>query len=138
MKTKSSAGCMSFRPQINSDPKPTAARQASCLCSTGTHSGLFCLNQGHVHEMFAQEPYLLLIGAEHLTHNQVVRAVIPELSCTARKDSNLTYDDLMSVNQARQLNRNFFSTARWSFNLGRFRDIGCHRQTHTSKRLNPF
>ena len=56
--SKSSVGCMSFRPEIKSDPKPTAARQGSWLCSTGIHSGLFCLNQGYVHEMLAQEPYL--------------------------------------------------------------------------------
>ena len=37
---------------------PGAALRDSWLRSAGTHSRLFRLNQGHVHEMFAQEPCL--------------------------------------------------------------------------------
>jgi hypothetical protein len=40
--------------------------------------------------MFAQEPSLQLIGTENLAHNQVVCAVIAELICTTRQDSDLT------------------------------------------------
>ena len=73
---------MSFRPQIHSDLKTAAARQDSYLYSTSTDSGLFCLNQVHVHEMFAQEPCLQLIGTEHFAYSKVVRAIIAEPNCT--------------------------------------------------------
>src|SRR5215469_13003836 len=86
-------------PPVKSFSKPAIASRDSCSCSAGTHSRLFRLNQGHVYEIFAQEPSLQLIGTEHFAHDQVVRAIVAELSCATRQDPNLAHDDLMSVNQ---------------------------------------
>ena len=45
----------------------------------------------------------------------------------AAPEFETAYDDLMSVNQARQLNGYVFSTAAWSFNLSRLGHVGCPR-----------
>ncbi len=53
------------------------------LCAGGGCRPLFCFHQGHVNQVFAQEPDLQFIGAEHVADHQIVRAIITKFSRTA-------------------------------------------------------
>jgi len=47
--------------------------------------------------MFTQKPGLQFVGAKHFAHDKIIRTVIAKLGSAAGQPSNLTNDDLMSV-----------------------------------------
>src|SRR5579884_2947607 len=103
------------------------------LCNPFCNRGLFCLDQRHVDQMLAQEPNLEFTGAQHFANEQVVGALIAQSGGAARQFPGLPNDDLVRIQQARELNRNLLPTARRAFNLCGFGDIRRHRQAHPAK-----
>jgi len=88
--------------------------------------------------MFAQEPGLKFIAPQHLTHNQVIRAIVPKCRSTPRQLPGLANDNLVSIEQSRQLNWDFFPATRRPLDLCSLSHIGGHGHADTSQQLNSF
>ena len=88
--------------------------------------------------MFAQEPDLKFVGAQHLANNQIIGAVIAQGGSPARERSGSTNDDLVSIEQARKLYGHFFATAGRPLNLRRLGYIRGHGDANAAEELNAF
>src|SRR5579871_3407286 len=86
--------------------------------------------------MLAQEPDLQFVAAEHLTDHQIVSTVIAQFRSAAGQSARLPDDDLVCVEQARQLHGNFFPAAWWTLDLRGFSDIRRHGDANATKKLD--
>src|SRR5215831_5459999 len=48
----------------------------------------------------------------------------------------MSHDELMCIQQTRDLHRHLFPASWWTFNARSLRDVMCHRQRYPSKQLN--
>src|SRR5229473_6869478 len=62
-------------------------------------------DQWRIHQVFAEEPNLQLAGAKHVAHHQVVCAGVAQFGRTLREFTAMGDDELVRVQQARQLHR---------------------------------
>ena len=88
--------------------------------------------------MFAQKPDLKFIATQHVAHEEVVRAIIAQFRSAPCQLAGFPNDDLVGIQQTRQLNRNFFPTTRRSLDLRGFCHIRRHSDAHAAKELNAF
>jgi hypothetical protein len=88
--------------------------------------------------VLAYEPHFKLVRPKHLAHNKIVRTIITKLGSPTCQFSAFANDDLVSIEQARQLNRDLFPTASRTLDLRGFGDIRSRGQADTSQKLNPF
>src|SRR6266404_4721803 len=77
------------------------------FCARVSRQSVFGLGQGHVHQMLAQEPYLQFVGAENVADGQVVGAVVAQFVGALGELAALPDDDLMGIEQSRELHRDF-------------------------------
>ena len=73
-------------------------------------------DQRRIDQVFAQEPDLQFAGAKHIAHHQIVGAGVSQFGSQLRQFTAVGDDDLVRVQQARQLDGNLFAA------LGRARN----------------
>src|SRR5262249_7836639 len=78
------------------------------------------------------------IGTQHLADDQIIGAIVAEGGSATREDATLPDDYLMGVQQSRQLNRDLFSAARRTLDLGGFSHIRSHGNADAAQKLNPL
>src|SRR5262249_57233704 len=88
--------------------------------------------------MLTQEPDLKLIGAEHLTHNQIVGAIVAEVSSTPTQCPGIANNNLVGINQSRQLNGDLLAATRRPFDLCSLSHVGSHGQAYAAEEVNPL
>lgn len=94
------------------------------------------MHKRHVDQVLAQEPDLQFIRTENVADHKVIGAIVADRRSAARQRAALTNDDLMGIQQARELYRNFLSSAGWAFNLSGFGHIRSHGDAHPTEKLN--
>src|SRR5215468_4197634 len=80
---------------------------------------LLCDHERHVDQMLVQKPLLEFVGAEHIADDQVVRAFVANRLGLRRQLAALSNDDLVCVEQTRDLDWHFFPAAWRTLNLCR-------------------
>src|SRR4030088_2151717 len=86
--------------------------------------------------MLAKEPDLQFICTQNVADHQIISAIVANCRSSPRQRAALANDDLMGVQQARELYGNFLSSTRRPFNLGGFGHVVSHGYTHTTEQLN--
>ena len=79
---------------------PYGQIKANKLGGPDTRRRLVRLHQRCVNQVLTQKPHLKLISAQHFADNEVVCTIIPNGGCPARKLSNFTNDNLVSIEQS--------------------------------------
>ena len=74
------------------------------------------MHERRIDQMFAEEPDLEFIGAQHIADGEIVGAIVSYCVGTASQGAAMADDDLMSVEQARDLHRHFFPAPRRTLN----------------------
>jgi hypothetical protein len=67
--------------------------------------------------VLAQEPHLKLVLTENLANYKIVRGVVSERCCPTHEFTSLANDQAMGIKQARQLKRDFFTSAQRTLDL---------------------
>src|SRR5215472_7808379 len=98
--------------------------ELACL----SHPGLFGVYQWHLDKVFAQEPDLKFVGTEHIADDQIICAVIPKLRRALGQRPTVSNNDLMSIQETRELDGNLFPAPRRTLDASSFGDIGGHGQ----------
>src|ERR1700676_5600973 len=88
--------------------------------------------------MLAQKPALQFAGAKHVTHHQIVRAGVFQFGGTLCEFTTVGDDDFMRVKQARELYWNLFAALGRARNTSQLGDVGRHRDTDSTQKLNSF
>src|SRR5271154_3649636 len=88
--------------------------------------------------MLAYEPDLQLIGSQYITDHHIIGPVISQGRSQFRQFAAVPDNDLVRVQQARQLYRNLFPSLGWPLDSGRLRHIVGHRDAEAAEQLNPF
>ena len=76
------------------------------LCRLPQRLGFY---QWRIDQVFAQEPGLQFTGAKHITHHQIVGAGVAQFGGQLREFTAISDDELVRVEQARQLRGNLFA-----------------------------
>src|SRR3984957_873954 len=111
------------------------SRRGLCLHRFGL-TRVVCLDQGHVYKMLGEEPDLKLLGSNALADDQVVGAVIARVRSLLRHGVRFLEDEFMSFEQARDLHRGFFASARRPRDQGGFGDVVRHGDADAAQELN--
>jgi hypothetical protein len=96
------------------------------------------VHQRRIDQVLTSEPDLRFVDADDLTHYQVIRAVIPQLSGAARQGTRLNQDMLVRFEQPRDLHGYFLPTVRWGLDLGEGGDVSGHCDRYAAQSLNPL
>jgi hypothetical protein len=67
------------------------------LRCAGAARPLFRFHQRHVNQVFAQKPNLQFVSPDHITHHQVIGAIVAEFGGASRQWPGLLNNDLMCV-----------------------------------------
>src|SRR5579862_3279822 len=103
-----------------------------------SHRWFFCLDQRHVDQVFAQKPGLQFVGAQHIANGKIIGAVIPQLVGAFGQLTAVANDDLVRIEQARDLHRNFFAIFRRPLDLSELGNVMRHRDGESAEQLNAF
>src|SRR5208282_3380612 len=106
-----------------------------CLCRFPQGLGF---DQWRIYQVLAEEPNLQLVSAKHIAHYQVVGARVAQLVGTLGQLAARNDDDLVRVQQARQLHGNLFASLGRAWNARRFCYVCCHGDTDTAQKLDSF
>src|SRR5579884_4233180 len=68
-------------------------------------------NQRNVHEVLADEPDLEFVGPQHIADDHVVGTIVAQFGGSFSQGAALPNDDLMSIQQSRELDRNFLTAS---------------------------
>src|ERR1700730_14242738 len=88
--------------------------------------------------MLAEKPNLQLIQTQCVADREIVCTVVSDGGSPFRKSSAIPDDDLMRIQQARDLYRNLFPALGWPFDLRRLRHVVSHGDAEAAEQLNPF
>src|SRR5688572_8026470 len=94
--------------------------------------------QGNVHDVLGDEPYLQLVGTDHVADNQIVRAVVAVLGRQPCHGARFLENDLVRVQKTRNLHRCFFAALGRPWNKRHLGDVGRHRNADAAEQLNAF
>src|SRR5208282_2859446 len=97
-------------------PALTPSESILMLCR---FSQRFGLNQRSIHQVLAQEPDLEFTGAKHIAYDHVVGAGVAQLAGTLRQFTAVADDDLVRVQQPRQLHGDLFASLGRAWNTRR-------------------
>src|ERR1700674_196162 len=86
--------------------------------------------------LLADEPRLLLVGADHLAHQEVVGAVVALLSGASRRRANGIEHALVRVDEVRKLPRRLLALARRTRDHRFIRYFGRHRDGGSAQGLD--
>src|SRR5215467_1926739 len=86
--------------------------------------------------MFAQEPHVHFVSAEHVTDYEIVCACVAEFIGAVREFAALPNDDLVRVQQTRNLYWNLLPPAGWALDLRGFGNVRRHGDANASQHLN--
>jgi hypothetical protein len=86
--------------------------------------------------VLAQEPGLEFIGAQYIADGEIVRAIVSYFVGTASQGTTMADDDLVGVEQAGNLHRNFFPAPWRTLDARSFGHIGSHGDRNATKKLN--
>ena len=85
--------------------------------------------------MLAEKPDLQFVGCASLTARSLVPSS-PSLSARSAKFTAVTNDDLVRIQQPRDLHRNLFPAPGRPFDSSRLGDIVCHGDAQSAEQLN--
>jgi len=86
--------------------------------------------------MLREEPDLCLVDTDDVAHNQIVGSVITALGRHPGYDATFPQDNLVRLQQPRNLCPCLFTASRRAGNQRRLRDVGAHREAHAAQRLD--
>src|SRR5439155_8444684 len=95
-------------------------------------------HQRHFHQVLAQKPDVHFVGAEDVADDHVVGAVVAQFGGAAGQGAAVADDDLVSVQQARELDGDLFPAPRRALDLGGFGDVVGHGDAHAAEDLDAF
>src|SRR6266436_3049995 len=87
--------------------------------------------------MLLDKPRLLLVGANHLAHQEVIGTVVAERGSTPRRHSHAVQNALVSIDQPYKLQQWLLAVPRRAHERRRFRDVGRHRDGDPAQGLDP-
>src|SRR5262245_9586523 len=83
-------------------------------------------HEGRIDEVLRQEPHVHLVRPNDLADHQVVGAVVARLLGHLGRRVSLAQDELVRLEQTRELHRNFLAPARRPFDFGHFGHVVGH------------
>src|SRR5580692_7540913 len=96
------------------------------------------MHERRIDQMFAEEPDLEFIGAQHIADGQIVGAIVPYFVGAASQGAAMPDDDLVGVKQAGNLHWYFFPTPRWTLDTCGFSHVRSHGNRDATEKLYPF
>src|ERR1043166_2934839 len=90
----------------------------------------------YLDEMLREEPDLRLVHTDDVAHKQIVGSVITALGRHPGDYAAFPQDNLVRLQQPRNLCPCLFTASRRAGNERRLRDVGAHRQAHAAQRLH--
>src|ERR1700756_4751809 len=94
------------------------------------------MHQWNIYQMLAQKPHLQFVGTQNIADYQVIRAVVAQFGSASRQLPAVANNNLMRVQQTRNLNRRFLSAAWWTFDARGLGNIGGHGQRNSAEQLD--
>src|ERR1700733_485689 len=88
--------------------------------------------------MLSNEPGLQFVRSKNIADNKVVRALIASFIRLLRDIQAALNNDLVGLEQPRDLYRNLFPAARRTLYPGNLGNITAHGNRNAAKELNPF
>src|ERR1700690_4232144 len=86
--------------------------------------------------MLTKEPSLQFVASQDLADDQIVGPVIPPPRSARREVTAVANNDLVCIEQSRQLHRHFFAAPWGSSYAGGLRHIGRHGHADSAEQLN--
>src|SRR5262245_15840206 len=90
----------------------------------------------HIHHVLRDKPHLQFVPTDDVADDQIIGTVVTRLRRAASHGMCFLQDNLMRVQQARNLYRWLFTTLRRPWNQRGLRNIVRHRDTHATQQLN--
>jgi hypothetical protein len=81
------------------------------------------VNEGHVDDVFGDEPSLRFVGANDVADEHVIRAVVAGIVCGFCELASFLQDQFVRFQEARNLLRNFFAMNGRAFEPGVLGDV---------------
>src|SRR5580658_8854499 len=103
---------------------------------TGYRAVLLGENQRHIHQVFADEPDLHLVGPDDVADQQVVAAFIAQVGSLLGQIAGVLEDDGVGFEEARDLHRNLFPALGRTSEAGKFGGVVGHGDAYTAEDLD--
>ena len=110
-------GQPSFRRRRQNKRARTRTRICHSPLSSFSHLWFLRVYQRHFDQVLTEEPCLQFVGAQYIAHHHVIGSVIPNFIGAVGQLPAFPDDDLVRIQQPRNLNRHFFPAARRALNL---------------------
>src|SRR5579862_9172395 len=96
---------------------------------------LFCVHQRHIYKMLADEPDLQFVGSKNVAHDHIIGTSIVQFIGTFGQLPAMPQDDLVGIEQARNLHRHLFPAPGRTLDARGFSHVGSHGNGDSTEKL---